>query len=254
MFEDAVIDPGRHWRSYSIEQEHERATAEKLSDRADTTPLSLRHRHRIGFRKIRQKESIIDKYKREIEQAAKRLNIPEYIVADAKKIFFAAREKGLLKGRSYKTFIAASFYAVCKHNSRYYISLQQLEEELGVKARNIVKTYSLLVQEGIIKKRGTPTYSPADHIPSLISKLNLENKLSRVLSHMVLMAKAVHRDVTFQGKHPRSLAAAIIYLFIYMLSYKVPQSKVAEAAEVAPPTIRRTLSQISQKMEVTIEV
>lgn len=253
VFEDEVIDPGRHWRSFSMEQELSRATAEKLKRGSDTTPREMRLKHRRGFVKLKEKR-YQERYEREIDKIARRLNLPDYIVADAKRIFFEARKMGLLRGRSFKAFIAAAIYVASKQHRRYYIPLEQLEEALGVNGKTIAKTYMLFLRKGIVKQSPGASRSPAEHIPPLLNALGLEKKLSPVLSQIISFVESIHRDVEFQGKRPKSIAAAVIYLFVTMLSYRISQHRIAQAAGVAPPTVRRTLSQIIRKMEITIEI
>ncbi len=253
VFEEEVIDPGRHWRSFTMEQEISRATAEKLRRNSDTTPKEIRLKHKRGFVKLKDR-GVRDRYEKEIDKIGKRLNLPDYIVEDVKRIFFEARKMGLLRGRSFKAFVAAAIYVASKRHRGYYIPLERLEEALGVESRVIIKTYILLLRKGIIKHGFDISRSPAEHIPSLINTLGLEKKLSPVLSQLISFAESIHRDVEFQGKRPKSLAAATIYLFVTMLSYKISQNKVAEAAGVASPTVRRTLSQIIKKMDITIEI
>jgi len=252
VLEEYVIDRGKYWRAYTPEQEAMRVSAARIKGGVDTTPFTIKMKHVRGYRKLEGKKERDKKYEAELVHMAKRLGVPEYVVGDAVNIFNRAKNSGLFRGRSYIVLMAAAIYAASKRY-KHYVTPQVIEESLGIKAKAIVKTYSLLVQKGIVvSEKGQ---GPGAHIPFILGRLNTGRKLlSRHLTQMMNFANELRRDVFFQGKKPRSLAAAVVYIFSVMLSCKVSQRDIAEAAGVAPPTIRRVSAEISKRLEVVVEI
>lgn len=254
VLESNIIDPGVPWRAYTREQELQRATAEKMKRGADTTPYSVRQQFKIGLSRVRAPEASLDKYLRELESVCKILRIPSYIRDDAVSFFKKAKAKGMLKGRNYKCFIAAAVYSATKNHSSFFININELGELLNVNPRDILKTHKLLIEKGVIKGFNKVRSTPSSYVAFIIDKLELTKELSPVLVHILKFADSVGHCVYFQGKRPKSIAAATVYIFSKLLSYRRSQSDVASIINISPPTLRRIAADISQKLDVIIEI
>ncbi|RLE59830.1 MAG: hypothetical protein DRJ35_04855 [Thermoprotei archaeon] len=254
VLESSIIDPGVPWRAYTREQELRRATAEKMKRGSDTTPYSVRQQFKIGISRVRASEASLDRYLRELENVCRILRIPSYIKDDAVSFFKKAKTKGLLRGRNYKRFIAAAIYSAVKLHSSYFVDINELGELLSMNPKDILKTHKLLIEKGIIEGSKKEPSKPSNYVTFIIDKLGLTKELSSVLIHILNFADSIGHCVYFQGKRPKSIAAATVYIFSVLLSYKRSQSDVASIVNISSPTLRRIAADIPKKLDIIIEI
>ncbi|MDA4128112.1 MAG: transcription initiation factor IIB [Thaumarchaeota archaeon] len=167
----------------------------------------------------------------ELRTFAEKLSLSEEAVERAAYIYRKAMERGLVRGRSITTIIAASLYASVRDLS-IPRSLKEVASVSALKRKDLARDYRLLVRELDLKM---PIADPARSVPKIASKAGVSEKARRTAFE--ILARAKEAGIS-SGKDPMGLAAAAIYIASVLEGEKKRQKDIAKAAEVTEVTIR----------------
>lgn len=184
---------------------------------------------------------------RELKRLSSALGLPQEAQSTASLYYRRALKAKLIRGRSINSMVAASVYLAARKH-KFAIILKDLERYSNVEKKVIARNFRTLLQELNVK----PTLTgPADHIPRLISKLELGHQTENVARKILEEARKNKLDV---GKSPMSVAAAAIYLACLRTGERRTQQQVAEAAQTTPVTLRNRFRAISESLTIDVEV
>ncbi len=184
---------------------------------------------------------------RELKRLSAALGLPQETQATASFYYRKALKAKLIRGRSINSMVAASVYLAARKH-KYAIILKDLERYSMVEKKVIARNFRTLLKELNIK----PTLTgPSDHIPRLISKLELSHSTETHARKILEQARKNKLDV---GKSPMSVAAAAIYLACLRTGERRTQQQVAEAAQTTPVTLRNRFRAISESLTIDVEV
>jgi len=158
-----------------------------------------------------------------------------------------AVNKGLVRGRSIESVVAAITYAVARqfHSPR---TLDEISEASGVEKREIGRTYRYVARElGI---RILPA-DPVNYVPRFCSMLGLSDRVQA--KAIEILNKAKKHDIT-SGKGPTGVAAAAIYVACVLVGEKRTQREVADIVGVTEVTIRNRYKELIEKLGIEEEV
>ena len=111
----------------------------------------------------------------ELNRLKDKLSIPPNVFEKAAYIYRKALDKGLVKGRSISTIIAASVYASCRETSTPR-TIKDICEVSNLKRKDIARCYRLLHYElGLI----VPVVNPIHCIARISSRITLTEKTKR---------------------------------------------------------------------------
>jgi transcription initiation factor TFIIB len=268
VMKEDIIDTGQEWRAFDSEQMSRRARGGApltftKHDKGLTTEIGkgLGELYKVPARKRAQYYRLTKWHKRlikskdrnlsfalsELQRIISFLNLPRPIHERIAKYYEQAVNKGLVRGRSIESVVAAITYAV----SREFGSprtLDEISEASGVEKREIGRTYRYIARElGI---RILPA-NPITYVPRFCSMLGLSDKVqARAIQ---ILNKAKKHDIT-SGKGPTGVAAAAIYIACVLVGEKRTQREVADIVGVTEVTIRNRYKELIEKLGIEDEV
>jgi transcription initiation factor TFIIB len=268
VLKEDIIDRGQEWRAFDSEQMSGRArTGAPLTftkhDKGLTTEIGkgLGELYKVPGKKRAQYYRLKKWHKRLIESKDRNLsfalselqrmisflNISKPVHERIARYYEDAVDKGLVRGRSIESVIAALVYGV----SRQYEAprtLDEIAEASGLEKREIGRTYRYISRE--LKIRILPS-DPKDFVPRFCSNLGLSDKVqARAIK---ILDRAKQMDIT-SGKGPTGVAAAAIYIACVLLGEKRTQREVASIVNVTEVTIRNRYKELVEKLGLEEEV
>lgn len=170
-------------------------------------------------------------------------NLPENIKEECAILYRKAVQKGMIRGRSIESMIAAVIYLITKKH-KLPATLEELEKYSGVEKREIGANYRFLCRKLNIPM---PVTTPVDHIPKFASKLGLSGATEA--RAVEIIEKARNRGVT-SGKGPCGVAAAAIYIAGKITGERFTQREIAQTlSETTEITIRNRADELSRLVE-----
>ncbi len=268
VMKEEIIDTGQEWRAFDSEQMSRRARGGApltftKHDKGLTTEIGkgLGELYKVPARKRAQYYRLTKWHKRlikskdrnlsfalsELQRIISFLNLPRPIHERIARYYEQAVNKGLVRGRSIESVVAAITYAV----SREFGSprtLDEISEASGIEKREIGRTYRYIARElGI---RILPA-NPVTYVPRFCSMLGLSDRVqARAIQ---ILNKAKKYDIT-SGKGPTGVAAASIYVACVLIGEKRTQREVADVVGVTEVTIRNRYKELIDKLGIEEEV
>lgn len=268
VLKEEIIDTGQEWRAFDTEQMSKRARGGApltftKHDKGLTTEIGkgLGELYKVPAKKRAQYYRLTKWHKRlikskdrnlsfalsELQRIVSFLNLPRPIHERIARYYEEAVNKGLVRGRSIESVIAALTYAV----SREFGSprtLDEISEASGVEKREIGRTYRYIARE--LNVRILPA-DPMTFVPRFCSMLGLSDKV-QAKSHEILR-KAKKYEIT-SGKGPTGVAAAAIYIATVLIGEKRTQREVADIVGVTEVTIRNRYKELIEKLGIEEEI
>jgi transcription initiation factor TFIIB len=167
----------------------------------------------------------------ELGRLKDKLGLSDAAVEKTAYIYRKAQERGLVRGRTISSTLAASLYIACREMgiSR---TLKDIAKLNNITQKELARTFRLLLLELDIK---IPMLDPAKCIVKVASKANLSEKTRRRALNMMYAAT---KSGISAGKDPMGLAASVLYLSSINTGENVTQANLAEASGVTEVTIR----------------
>lgn len=228
--QDTLFDFGPEWRAFDREQMDKRARTGGLLRYAKlgkglTTEIDKYDRDIKGkaipaerkakfyrLRKWQTRSKMATSLQRNLSKALPELDrmcsflkIQSNIKEECALLYRKCAEKGIVKGRSIESMVAAIIYLVSRKN-KMPRTLEELEVASGVKKKLISGSFRKIVHEMNVKM---PVTTAADYVPSLAVRLEASGETMAKAIELVEQAKK--KSVT-TGKVPISVAIAALYL------------------------------------------
>ena len=179
----------------------------------------------------------------ELRRVASFLNLPSVVRDEASRVYNFVLQRGLVRGRSMESVIAACIYAACRS---YNIprTLDEIAAASDVERKEIGRTYRFIVRK--LKIKVTPS-SPKDYISRFSSILHLsphaQNEAIKILK------KADISELT-SGRGPAGIAAAALYVSALINDEKKTQREVADVAGITEVTIRNRYKELIDRLGI----
>jgi transcription initiation factor TFIIB len=177
----------------------------------------------------------------ELRRVASFLNLPSVVRDEASRVYNYVLQRGLVRGRSMESVIAACIYAACRS---YNIprTLDEIAEASDVERKEIGRTYRFIVRK--LKIKVTPS-SPRDYISRFSSILHLSPKTQN--EALKILKKADVSELT-SGRGPAGIAAAALYVAALLNDEKKTQREVADVAGITEVTIRNRYKELTERL------
>jgi len=177
----------------------------------------------------------------ELRRVASYLNLPSVVRDESSRIYNFVLQRGLVRGRSMESVIAACIYAACRS---YDIprTLDEISAASDVERKEIGRTYRFIIRKLGIKV--TPS-SPKDYINRFASVLKLSPKTQN--EALKILRKAENSELT-SGRGPAGIAAAGLYVAALLNNEKKTQREVADVAGITEVTIRNRYKELLEKL------
>jgi len=270
VIEERVIDERPEWRAFTPEERGRRArtggpitatvhdmgfaTAIDYTDRdAAGRKLTGKRHELVKLRKWQARTRILTSIERNLAQAmneldrlADLLNLPSYVKEEAARIYREAVDKGLVRGRSIESVIAATIYLACRE-MKVPRSLDEISKHTRIGRKEIARCYRLLLRELRIK---VSTTDPADYVPRIVYGLGLPGSAVKIA--IEILNKSREHGVT-GGKDPAGLAAAAVYIAAEQLGERKTQKEIAHIAGVTEVTVRNRYKELAKVLGLEYE-
>ncbi len=256
-----MVDVGKDWRAFSNEEYQSRAhvgiaiTPTRINYGLDTSIVSGGESKKITEKLKRAQRRVTSGVSREkalrialkkLRRVAVKLNLPPAVYQDAAILYRKASAKGLVKGRSMDSMLAAVVYAACRrtHTPR---NLREVAEHFKMKEKEVGRSLRFLFKEIGIQ---IPPPRPTDYVSRIASKLKLPDKLVARSLQILKVAKEV--GVTM-GKEPCGVAAAAVYLACQEAGIHKTQRELAGVAGVTEVTVRNRFKELLEKVKPILD-
>jgi len=177
----------------------------------------------------------------ELRRVASFLSLPGVVRDEASRVYHFVLQRGLVRGRSMESVIAACIYAACRS---YNIprTLDEIAAASDVERKEIGRTYRFIVRK--LKIKVTPS-SPKDYISRFSSILHLSPKTQN--EALKILKRADISELT-SGRGPAGIAAAGLYVAALMNDEKKTQREVADVAGITEVTIRNRYKELIERL------
>lgn len=268
VMEESMVDTGQDWRAFDSDQESKRARAgapltHKRHDKGLTTEIGkstteifkVPAKKRSQFFRIRkwQKRLLTSKDRNmsfalsELQRLVSYLGLPKTLHEEVAKLYEMALQKGLVRGRSIESIIAALVYSL----SREYETprtLTEISQASGIGKRELGRTYRYISRK--LDVRILPAKAES-YIPRFSSMLKLSDKTQ--MKAIDILKNAKKKDV-ISGKGPCGCAAAAIYIASVLEGERKTQREVADVVGVTEVTIRNRYKEMAEALDIEEEV
>lgn len=179
----------------------------------------------------------------ELRRVASFLNLPSVVRDEASRVYNYVLQRGLVRGRSMESVIAACIYAACRS---YNIprTLDEIANASDVERKEIGRTYRFIVRK--LKIKVTPS-SPKDYISRFSSILHLSPKAQN--EALKILKRADISELT-SGRGPAGIAAAALYVAALINDEKKTQREVADVAGITEVTIRNRYKELIDRLDL----
>jgi len=177
----------------------------------------------------------------ELRRVASFLNLPNVVKDEASRVYNYVLQRGLVRGRSMESVIAACIYYACRS---YNIprTLDEISAASDVERKEIGRTYRFIIRKMGIKI--TPS-SPKDYISRFASVLKLSPKTQN--EALKILRRAESSELT-SGRGPAGIAAAALYVAALLNDEKKTQREVADVAGITEVTIRNRYKELLERL------
>ncbi len=179
----------------------------------------------------------------ELRRVASFLNLPSVVRDESSRVYNFVLQRGLVRGRSMESVIAACIYAACRS---YNIprTLDEISAASDVERKEIGRTYRFIVRKLKIKIKPS---SPRDYISRFASILHLSPKTQN--NALKVLKKADVSELT-SGRGPAGIAAAALYVSALLNDEKKTQREVADVAGITEVTIRNRYKELIERLGI----
>lgn len=181
----------------------------------------------------------------ELKRISTNLNLPVYIREDAMRLYREAFKKKLLRGRSINAMVAACLYLACRRK-QLPRTLQEITNEASANAKDVRRSYSILIREFNLK---SPSTDPVSLIPRYINNLGLDSDTEQLTTKILNSFKS---KFSISGKDPKGLCAGAIYLASKIKNKDLTQQQIVESIGVTEVTLRSRYKELKNKLKIPV--
>jgi transcription initiation factor TFIIB len=240
----AALTPMKHDQGITTEIGKGKGELFKVSSKKRAQYYRLTKWHK---RLIKSKDRNLSFAFSELQRLVSQLHLSRAVHERVAKLYQQAVNKGLVRGRSTESIIAALLYTTCREEGAPR-TLDEISKASGINRRDIGKTYRYIARK--LKIRILPAKAQ-DYVPRFGSLLNLSERVQ--VRAVEVLDEAGNFDVT-SGKGPIGVAAAALYIAAVLEGEKKTQREVADAIGVTEVTIRNRYKEMVESLGIKDEV
>ena len=183
----------------------------------------------------------------ELRVVASYLNLPNVVKDETARIYNYVLQRGLVRGRSMESVIAACLYTACRS---YGIprTLDEMATASDIERKEIGRTYRFIIRKLGIKVKQS---SPKDYISRFSSVLKLSPKTQNEALKILRQAEKI--ELT-SGRGPAGISAAALYVAALINDEKKTQREVADIAGITEVTIRNRYKELIEKLGLEAKI
>ncbi|MFA5869949.1 MAG: TFIIB-type zinc ribbon-containing protein [Candidatus Bathyarchaeia archaeon] len=259
VYSDA-FDPGREWSAYDLEESHlkERTGPPMLGKNRELMytnfsvqkdgrgkPLSVTTQHRM--RHLRRQNLMAGTTESEtrnlviaqnlMKKITEKMRLGSSIYEESLFIYKKALARNLVKGKSIECFVAASVLSVIREMNLPR-PLEEVAKQANLEPLALSKFYRELVTGLSLKM---PVDDPTKYIMKISTKLNFDQSVEKTAIELL---KAAREKGLIQGKRPKAIAAAALYLSAKRHNLGITQKELAKSSDVSAVTLRNRIREL----------
>jgi len=259
VIEEGMVDLGQEWRQFEEGpkkgrggapmslQKFDKGLTTNIGEISDIYRLPEKQaRKMIRIKKWQERVSTsIERNLRlamqELRKVASFLNLPNVVKEDASRIYNFVLQRGLVRGRSMESVVAACIYASCR---TYNVprTLDEIANASEIERKEIGRTYRFITRK--LSLSVVPS-NPKEYIARFASVLHLSPKTQN--DALKILGKAESSELT-SGRGPAGIAAASLYVAALLNNEKRTQREVADVAGITEVTIRNRYKELLDKL------
>jgi transcription initiation factor TFIIB len=178
----------------------------------------------------------------QLERLKEKLSLSDAIVEKAAYLYRKVQEKGLIRGRTIDSMLAAAVYSACREMETPR-TIKDISAKSNVKRKDVARSYRLLVFELGVR---IPVVNPMKCVARVANRLSISEKTKH--HALSMMEEVVNKEIT-AGKEPMGLAATVLYASSIKTDEKIPQKEIAAASGVTEVTIRNRFKDLKKILE-----
>jgi transcription initiation factor TFIIB len=178
----------------------------------------------------------------QLDRLKEKLGLSDTIVEKAAYTYRKVQERGLIKGRTIDSMLAAAVYSACREMETPR-TIKDIAAKSNVNRKDIARSYRTLVFELGIR---TPVVNPMKCIAKVANRLSVSEKIKQ--QALSIMKEVVNKEIS-AGKEPMGLAATVLYASSIRSEEKIPQKDIASASGVTEVTIRNRFKDLMRFLE-----
>ncbi|WP_457557694.1 transcription initiation factor IIB [Candidatus Harpocratesius sp.] len=170
------------------------------------------------------------------QRLQEKLGLPEMVIQDAIKIYQNAVKEKLTMGRSIDILLAASIFVSLKIHGIPRV-VEEIIKVVDVNKKNVVKCYRLLIIKILPKMNiRVSNLDPVRYIEKFGEDLELPMRIRQ--DAMRLVKRAKKNGLLVEGKDPKGIAAAAIYISSHLHKNPRTQTDIAKLSHITEVTLR----------------
>jgi transcription initiation factor TFIIB len=178
----------------------------------------------------------------QLERLKEKLSLSDAIVEKAAYLYRKVQERGLIRGRTVDSMLAAAVYSACREMETPR-TIKDIAAKSNVKRKDVARSYRLLVFELGIR---IPVVNPMKCVARVANRLSISEKTRH--HALTMMEEVVNKKIT-AGKEPMGIAATVLYASSIKTDEKISQKDVADASGVTEVTIRNRFKDLVKILE-----
>jgi transcription initiation factor TFIIB len=183
----------------------------------------------------------------ELTKTAYKLNLPRNVLETASVIYRKVVRARLIRGRSIQGVAAASIYMACRQCD-IIRTLEEVSDAAHISKKEGGRNYRFLLRKLETK---VPPVEPQSYISKFVSQLTLSGETESVA--MMILNKAIELRLT-SGRGPAGIAAAATYIASTLTNERRTQGEIARGAQVTEVTIRNRYKELTQKLNIEVDI
>lgn len=178
----------------------------------------------------------------QLKRLKEKLGLSDTIVEKAAYTYRKVQERGLIRGRTIDSMLAASVYSACREMETPR-TVKDIAAKSNVKRKDVARSYRLLVLELGVR---IPVVNPMKCVARVANKLSISEKTKHQAFN--IMDEVINKKIN-AGKEPMGLAATVLYVSSINTDEKIPQKDIAAASGVTEVTIRNRFKELKKLLE-----
>ncbi|MCP4760173.1 MAG: hypothetical protein GY870_00230 [archaeon] len=171
-----------------------------------------------------------------LQRLQERLNLPDAVAEDALRIYTNAVKKKLTMGRSIDTLLTASIFCSLRIHG-IPRTIEEILEVAELPKKNVIKSYRLILLKILPEMNlRVAHFGPIRYIDKFIEDLHLSMDTRN--KAIQLLKKARENGMPIEGKDPKGLAAASIYIASKIIGENRTQNEIAKLSHITEVTLR----------------
>lgn len=204
-------------------------------------PINGRYVKDSWLRSTKEKNNILAN--KQIGLICEKMNLPKYVIQDAKLIFKRAMDKGLNIGRDNNSFVYSSIYASCNINSIPRVPLE-FTINTSISKAKLLKVYNIL------KNKLNLEVKQVD-ITDLIHRFGNNLKLNHnAIGLACEIFEKLKTTSVLDGKYPQTIVAGLLYVSGKLNKDPRTQREIANVVGVLEVTIRKMSKIINKELNI----